>query len=318
MVDRVYLGIDTSNYTTSVALLSSDGSLIANIKRPLPVKQGERGLRQADALFAHIKNLPSAMREAKEYLAGRSPAAIGVSEKPRNAEGSYMPCFLAGISAAESASAVTGAKIYRFSHQCGHIMAALYGSGRFDLLGKSFAAFHVSGGTTELVRVRSSSAEGFCTELLGGTKDVNAGQIIDRVGVLMGLSFPAGPAMEELALKNTKKPPVRRIRETDLSVNLSGVENLAAKLYAETGDRSLVADFTLRTIGGALISLSEGYENRYGKSEFVYAGGVISNSIIRSMLAGRFAASFAPPALSADNAVGVACLARYADEGGAG
>ena len=123
---RIVLGIDTSNYTTSVALMYEDGELIANIKRPLPVKAGERGLRQSDAVFAHIKNLPSAMGEASEHLRGRKPCAVGVSERPRNIDGSYMPCFLSGVAAAESISAASGIPVYRFSHQCGHVMAALY------------------------------------------------------------------------------------------------------------------------------------------------------------------------------------------------
>ena len=134
MKREVILGIDTSNYTTSVAIMSIDGELIANIKRPLPVKVGERGLRQSDAVFAHIKNIPSAMEEARSYLDGATVVAVGVSERPRNVEGSYMPCFLTGVAVAESVATATGVPLYRFSHQCGHIMAALYSSGRTNLL----------------------------------------------------------------------------------------------------------------------------------------------------------------------------------------
>ena len=118
MKDRkIIMGIDTSNYTTSVALMYSDGELIANIKEPLPVKLGECGLRQSDAVFAHIKNLPKAMEKASGILNGRSVSAIGVSERPRNVFGSYMPCFLAGLSAATSAAAASGVPLYRFSHR---------------------------------------------------------------------------------------------------------------------------------------------------------------------------------------------------------
>ena len=122
---KIILGIDTSNYTTSVALMYDDGELIANIKRPLPVSAGERGLRQSEAVFAHIKNIPSAMEKARQYLSGKSPVAVGVSERPRNVDGSYMPCFLSGVAVAEGISSSLGAPLYRFSHQCGHIMAAL-------------------------------------------------------------------------------------------------------------------------------------------------------------------------------------------------
>ena len=146
MSNEVIMGIDTSNYTTSVALISkNDGRLLANIKAPLPVKEGERGLRQSDALFAHIKNMPEVMDRAREYLIGKKLVAVGVSEKPRNIEGSYMPCFLAGVAAAKTVLATTDAVGYSFSHQCGHVMAVLYGAERFDLLTEKFVAFHLSG-----------------------------------------------------------------------------------------------------------------------------------------------------------------------------
>ena len=304
----IVVGIDTSNYTTSVALMSIDGELIANIKRPLPVKAGECGLRQSDAVFAHVKNIPSAMEEAREYLAGRIPVAVGVSTRPRNIDGSYMPCFLSGVSVAEGIAAVSGIPLYRYSHQCGHVMAAIYSSRRYDLLERgSFCAFHVSGGTTEVLRVNPTDTA-FLAELVGGTKDLNAGQVIDRIGVFMGLPFPSGAYVEELALKNTAKIPSKKISGSDISVNLSGLENMAKNLYQKSGDKSLTSAFVLDYIGKALCSLAEAYEEKYGKSEFVFSGGVMSNSIIKGMLAQKFSASFAEPRLSSDNAVGIAAL----------
>ena len=251
------------------------------------------------------------MEEVKEILHGNTPLAIGVSRRPRNIDGSYMPCFLAGVSAAESASAVSGAPLYGFSHQCGHIMAAVLSSGKESVLGREFAAFHISGGTTELVKVRAVDS-GFETQLFGGTADVNAGQIIDRIGVLMGLRFPAGPHLEELALENKKKIPKRPISSNGMKINLSGLENMAAKLYRETDDKALVSAFVLDFIGRSIIAMSDSYESEFGKTTFVYAGGVMCNSIIRKMLSERFDAIFAEPSLSSDNAVGIAELARKA------
>lgn len=305
---KIVLGIDTSNYTTSVALMYSDGELIANIKRPLAVKHGERGLRQSDAVFAHVKNIPSAMEEARVILAGRKPYAVGVSERPRNIEGSYMPCFLSGVAAAESIATAANIPLYRYSHQCGHVMAALYSSGRFDLLdGRAFCAFHVSGGTTEMLKVEAVE-RGFKAELIGGTADLNAGQVIDRIGVLMGLPFPAGAHLESLALENTLKIPSKKPKISDFKVNLSGLENMAAALYKESGDKALTSAFVLDYIGKSLSLLAESYEAFYGKTEFVFAGGVMCNSIIKNMLKKRFNAYFAEPAMSADNAVGIAAL----------
>jgi N6-L-threonylcarbamoyladenine synthase len=309
--EKVILGIDTSNYTTSVAIISLDGKLIANLKRPLQVKAGERGLRQSDALFMHTVNLPFLMAEAKDILQGRTPVAIGVSERPRNVLGSYMPCFLAGVSCAEASRVVSNLPIYKFSHQCGHIMAAVFSSGRYDLLDGEFAAFHISGGTTELVKVKPQD-HGFETELFGGTADLNAGQVIDRIGVLMDLPFPAGVHLEKLALQNTKKVPKKAISANGMTVNLSGLENLAAKLYRETQDKALVAAFVLDFIGRSIVAMSSAYEDKFGKTTFVYAGGVMCNSIIRKMLEAKFDAVFAEPALSADNAVGIAELTRRA------
>ncbi len=315
MNENVVVAFDTSNYTTSLAVLDTEGELVANLKIPLPVKKSERGLRQSDALFAHTVNLPKLIRMAEPYIKSKDIIAVGVSDRPRNQEGSYMPCFLAGISAAESASVFCGVPLYRFSHQCGHIMAALYSSGTTDLLSEEFAAFHISGGTTELVRV-SPSKNGFNTELIGGTLDLNAGQVIDRVGVYMGLGFPAGAALEELALANTEKIPSFRISKRGMSVNLSGLENLALKIYDKTSDKALTAAFVFEYIAEAIAAMSEEYESGFGKTHFVYAGGVMCNSIIKERLKKRFTASFAEPSLSADNAVGVAALTlrRYKSE----
>ncbi len=305
---KIILGIDTSNYTTSFALMYSDGELIANIKRLLDVKLGERGLSQSDALYAHIRNIPKLVQEVKKALAGRQISAVGVSDKPRNVQGSYMPCFLAGVSAGESISAVNNIPLYKFSHQCGHIMATVYSGMASELLdGRSFVAFHVSGGTTEMLNVRATDG-GFETSIIGGTADLNAGQLIDRVGVAMGLAFPAGVHMERLALQCQSKPPRKKPSIKGYQVNISGIENSALKLYADTGDKPLTALYVLDYISTSLCELCRKYENENGKTTFVFGGGVMSNSIIKERIAESFDAYFAEPSMSADNAVGIAVL----------
>ena len=306
--ERVYVGIDTSNYTTSLAIIGESSGLIANLKQPLPVKQGERGIRQSDAVFAHTVNVPKLMEKAREILVDKEPVCIGVSSKPRNVSGSYMPCFLVGLSLAESLSTFLSVPLYKFSHQCGHIMAAIYSSGRYEILDNTFGAFHVSGGTTELVRATFSGGE-FITEIVGGTSDLNAGQVIDRIGVYLGLPFPAGASLEALALTYEGKIPKRKPSASGTYVNLSGLENLAVKLYADTGDKSLVAAFVFDQIGSAIRAMMNAYEESYGKTNFVFAGGVMCNSIIKRMISEGRSDAFAEPALSADNAVGIAALA---------
>ena len=231
------IAIDTSNYTTSVALMTTDGELLANLTRPLKVKVGERGLRQSDAVFLHTVNIPDIMLELSRRFVDITPVAVGVSDKPRNEEGSYMPCFLSGVAAASSISAALGVPLYRFSHQCGHIMAAIYSASAFDLLDGKFAAFHLSGGTSEFLSVTPTGFD-FKTEILGGTADLNAGQVIDRIGVHMDFSFPAGQEIERSALENKNKIPRKKISHSGFDFNLSGLENMAKDLYKNTADFS--------------------------------------------------------------------------------
>ena len=311
MTKNIILGIDTSNYTTSAALMYDDGELIANLKRPLPVRAGEHGLRQSDAVFAHVKNIPDIMTEVRCFIGENQIKAVGVSAKPRNVDGSYMPCFLTGVAVAESISASLGVPLYKFSHQCGHVMAAIFSSGARHLLDKTFAAFHVSGGTTEMLRVSFDGAE-FSAELVGGTEDLNAGQVIDRVGTYIGLPFPSGKYLEELAKTNTKKLPSKKPKIKDFKINLSGLENMAVKLYEESGDKALTAAFVLDYVEKGISGLACSYLEKYGETEFLFAGGVMSNSIIRENIKSKFDAHFALPAFSADNAVGIAELARIA------
>ena len=310
MKRELFLGIDTSNYTTSAAVLDAAGEVLANAKRPLPVEAGARGLRQSEAVFAHIKNLPSLMQEIAPVLEGGSLLAIGVSEAPRRAEGSYMPCFLSGVAAAETAAASAGVPLYRFSHQCGHLAAAILSSGRHDLFERPFGAFHVSGGTTEVLHVSSYTECGFSAELLGGTADLNAGQLIDRVGVMLGLPFPCGPALEALAETNTEPVPRPRISVRGLTANLSGAENQAAALFEKTNNAPLVAAYVLDFVAATLSALTNALFEEKGDLPVLYAGGVMSNRRIRRALSPLGEAYFAEPAFSADNAAGIALLTK--------
>lgn len=304
---KIVMGIDTSNYTTSVALITLEGELLANIKEPLPVKPGERGLRQSDAVFAHIKNLPTVMKKARAVISGGEVVAVGASERPRNVDGSYMPCFLCGLAARDSILSASSASGYAFSHQCGHIMAVLYGAEKCDMLSGNFVAFHISGGTTEMLSVKGNG-DSFTADLIGGTEDLNAGQVIDRVGVHMGLKFPCGREMEELAKSNVKKIPSKKPKVKEYKFNLSGLENMAIKLFDETTDKALCAAFVFEYIATALIGVCDNYEIDHGKTNFLFAGGVMSNSIIKNRLCEKFDAIFADPSMSADNAVGIAAL----------
>ncbi len=316
MLDKkLILGIDTSNYTTSAALCSLDGNIVLNLKKLLPVAEGERGLRQSYALFAHTKNLPEIMEKLSAFLdveySKREIVAVGYSKTPRDVEGSYMPCFLSGVSVASALSATLGCPSYAFSHQSGHIMAALYSAGRLDLLEgqEPFAAFHVSGGTTEILLV-TPHIDGFSVELIGGTVDINAGQAIDRTGVMMGLRFPCGREMESLIGDREINSVKTKISVKGLECNFSGLENLTKKLFEETGDVSLVSAYCFDFVADTLCKLTENLRERYPNIPIIYAGGVMSNKRIGTRLANFENTYFSSPEFSSDNAAGIALLCR--------
>ena len=309
---RCFVGFDTSNYTTSAAACDENGVVIANIKRLLPVKEGERGLRQSDAVFAHVKNLPSVADELAQAIKDYECVAVGVSVTPRKVEGSYMPCFLCGQVAAHSFAAANGAKIFETAHQNGHIMAALYSADAFDkLMQGRFLAFHVSGGTTEALLVTPNKENtDFDVELVGQTNDINAGQAIDRIGVELGLSFPCGRELEKLAAAYDGKIEKKNISVKDGSCSLSGVENIAKKLYAQTGSKEQTAAFVFDFICRTLCEMASQIIEKYGNMPILFAGGVMSNTLMRKSISSRFEAFFADAQFSADNAAGVALLCR--------
>lgn len=308
MTKRYVVGFDTSNYTTSAAVCTPGGEVIANLKRPLPVAEGACGLRQSDAVFAHVKNLPAICAELREIICGAEVIAVGVSTQPRTADGSYMPCFLSGVAAANAFAAACNAPIYPFSHQDGHVRAAVYSSGAgADLLASPFAAFHVSGGTTEMLHV-TPKQDGFSIDLIGETADLNAGQLIDRIGVMMGLPFPCGKEIEKLAVQWSGELPQIKTCVRDCKCNLSGLQNLAEKLWRECGDARCVSAYVLASLAKTLQKMTAQLDERLGHLPIVYAGGVMSNRYLQSVLAKRKDTYFAEPAFSADNAAGIALL----------
>ncbi len=315
---KLFLGLDTSNYTTSAALVNEAGEVLWNQKKLLPVKEGERGLRQSDAVFHHVKALTETAAGLRQVLSEHPGqlTAIGVSRSPRDGADSYMPCFLVGAGVGEILSAATGVPLYGFSHQAGHIMAVAHSACEGDeallepLLAAPLLAFHVSGGTTDILLAQPAAEKLLTVTRIGGTLDINAGQLIDRTGVRMGFGFPCGAAMDPLALAYNEKLP--RIPKTvkGLDCNLSGLENKAVQLWEETHDPALASAWVLHAVGDTILALTEELLNRYPGLPILYAGGVMSSRTIKQKLSpyGRFA----KPAFSSDNAAGTALLARKA------
>lgn len=302
-----FLGIDTSNYTTSTAVFDSNTGKFFQQKKLLPVKPGELGLRQSDAVFHHTAQLHLLFSELVKDIDSKDIAAIGASSRPRPVDGSYMPCFTVGENTAKILSSALKVPLYTFSHQEGHIAAALYDSKSENLFTEKFLAFHVSGGTTEAV-IAKGNGYGFSLDLAAKSLDLNAGQAIDRVGLMLGLRFPCGAELEKLALKNTKKISVRpTLKECDCC--LSGLENICRRLLENNESKEYIAAYCIEYIRKTLSLMTDKLLLKYGTMPVLYAGGVMSDSIIQNSFKEKYNAAFAQPSLSSDNAVGVAYLA---------
>ncbi len=299
------LGIDTSNYTTSAAVFDTQNMQVYQSKTLLPVKSGECGIRQSDAVFHHVKQIPIVL--AKVLYDETDIDGIGVSIKPRMIEGSYMPCFLVGESIADSIGSSHGIVPDKTSHQIGHILAALYSCSSLELLEKSsqFIAFHVSGGTTDMLLCTPSTENILDIEDIGHSLDLKAGQVIDRVGVMLGLDFPCGKELDLLANKSNKIYKIRPVIK-GLNCCLSGIQNQCQKLFEQGENHADIAKFCIMSVNAAIIEMTKAALNKYGDLPLVYAGGVMSNSFISENASNQFGGKFAMPEFSCDNAVGVA------------
>ena len=298
----MYLGIDTSNYTTSAAAF--DGRDGVNRSRLLDVAPGQLGLRQSDALFSHVKRLPALMEQLFSAVSPGEIQAVAVSTRPRAVEGSYMPCFLAGEAVAKSLAAALGVPCHEVSHQQGHVAAALWSAGRMDLMDKPHLAWHLSGGTTELLSI-TPEGKNVRAEKIGGTSDISAGQIMDRTGKLLALPFPAGKALDQLSQGVDVKP--FRVKTQGLTFSLSGLENQVAAFYQRTNSPEETAAFAVSSVCDVVLRTTREAQKQYPGLEVVFSGGVASNLTLRRVCGfGVFAA----PQFSTDNAMGVAVLAE--------
>lgn len=304
-ISDAFLGIDTSNYTTSCALYCPDGGKMQFISRLLPVESGKRGLRQSDAVFHHTKQLYKVLEELD--LTGIQVKKIGVSVTPTDADGSYMPCFLVGKSTAYALAKFLGVPVSEHSHQAGHIAAGIYSCGNDELFGEEFLAFHISGGTTDLLHVTPDEKNVLKIDRLATTLDATCGQIIDRVGVKMGLDFPCGKQLESLASEHDGifKP---RVYMKDGDCSFSGLENMCEK-ECKIGTVHSAARLCLDYIYTAIRDMTEYQIERTNIKKVLFVGGVMSDEIIRSRLENDFECYFAKKELSTDNAAGTAVLA---------
>lgn len=310
---RLVLGIDTSCYTTSVALLAEDGTLVADERRPLAVRPGGRGLAQSEMVYQHTRNLPELFATAAARAGGDlALAAVAASVQPRPLPESYMPAFLVGAGYARVIAVAQAVPFLSLSHQEGHILAGAWSAGGPD--DNRFLAVHASGGTTEITLVTRAGG-GLQVELLGGTSDIAAGQFVDRIGVALGLPFPAGPGLEELASSVQDGPAALPVAARGLAVSFAGPETKARRLLAAGAAPAAVAAGVQACVADSLARLCAAAVAASGADVILFVGGVLANRFIRERLTAALAPAgvrtfFPAPRYSGDNAVGAACFAR--------
>ncbi|MBR3448012.1 MAG: peptidase M22 [Oscillospiraceae bacterium] len=307
------LGIDTSNYTTSCAWYDPDAQTMMQRKQLLPVPAGQAGLRQSDAVFHHTRQLPALIEQLAADAGGAlMPQAVGVSVSPRSAEGSYMPCFLAGAGSARILAAAAHIPLHQTSHQMGHILAALYSAGCLSWVkpcAAPFLAFHVSGGTTDCVKCTPDAENVLLIEPVSESLDLKAGQAVDRVGLMLGLQFPCGAALEQLAMQSSSTAKMQ-VHLKDGCCSLSGLQNQCEQMLKKQVPAADIARYCLNSIAAVLTAMTKDAAKQNGDPAVLYAGGVLSDKLIQDALAKLpLQTAFAEPAFSCDNAAGIAVYA---------
>ncbi len=303
----LFLGIDTSNYATSLSVFDKQNNLpLVQLKQFLKVKENSIGLRQSDAVFLHLKNFPDLYTKLCKKVDINNIKAVGVSVRPRDVKDSYMPCFVSGETFAKTIANTLNVEMFGFSHQLGHIAAARYGSGVcFD----NFFCFHVSGGTFDLLYCSDYSDSKKRNLTLKATSlDVHAGQLVDRLGVKFGFPFPCGEQVSAEAKQENEDINIPKPSLKCENANLSGIENRCLKLIKDGKSKSYVSKFCLLSIADTIIEMTK--KSNPKNLATVFAGGVMCSETVKErIIKSGIEAHFCEPCYSSDNAVGVALLA---------
>ncbi|MGI6748795.1 MAG: hypothetical protein ACOX4V_11300 [Anaerovoracaceae bacterium] len=315
-IKDLILGIDTSNYTTSLAIIDTKGIILIDSRVSLFVKHGERGLRQSKALFQHMENLPDMVLDLFRRINRERIAAVAVSNKPRPVEGSYMPVFKAGVTYGKVMAASLGVPFFEFSHQEGHLEAIRHDSCISNT--SEFVAYHLSGGTTEILHIDKDTYR-----LIGGSRDLAFGQVLDRVGVALGFQFPSGSELDKIAVKrreiikklqlNNKTLNLKRIPIDGFEINLSGLETQCQREILRGAEPDMLIYELFSVIAECLCQLTDKVIAQTGCSNILYTGGVSASCFVRDQIERYFSGQpvrviFGNPSLSSDNAVGIAYL----------
>ncbi len=307
--EKLYLGLDTSAYTTSLAVVDCEERLIFDRRLPLPVNEGSLGLRQSEAVFCHLKNIPALWEENKNIYGGRRVAAVAASTRPRPLPESYMPVFKVSEAFGLFLAQTMGLNFLPSSHQEGHIMAGLWSAG---LKGGRYLSAHLSGGTTEIVDTEEIEPGRLELKLLAAGSDLNAGQFIDRLGRLMGLDFPSGPQLEELACAGREGAVTLPVAVKDNRISFSGPATRAEQVLRDGGRKEDLARAVEICIADSLAAAIANLLSGKGCEGILVVGGIASNRFIRARLHRKLASEklyFPASEFASDNAVGLAVQA---------
>ena len=313
---KAVLGIDTSCYTTSAVLLGLNGSLLAASRRLLQVPQGKRGLAQSEMVFQHVRALPEQLETIWNRFPTGECSAVGATCCPRDIEGSYMPAFLCGYGSAKAVALSQKIPLFPLSHQANHLWAGIW-SAKMPQEVQDFLAVHVSGGTTDLLQVKRCGAK-LQIRQLGGSVDLHAGQLLDRLGVALGLPFPAGLHLEKMAAGFHQEAPEVPVAVQGLQLSLSGPETHLKKLRQKGIASPLLAAAAENLLGETLFRLLRRAVRQTGVRAILGVGGVLANKRIREHALDRLQTKLGcqiylpEPCWSGDHALGAAYQAALA------
>ncbi|CYU94454.1 tRNA (adenosine(37)-N6)-threonylcarbamoyltransferase complex transferase subunit TsaD [Streptococcus suis] len=321
MKDRLILAIETSCDETSVAVLRNDAELLSNvIASQIASHQRFGGVVPEVASRHHVEVITACIEEAllEAEVTAEDLTAVAVTYGP-----GLVGALLVGISAAKAFAWANGLPLIPVNHMAGHLMAArAVKELEFPLL-----ALLVSGGHTELVYV----SEAGDYKIVGETRDDAVGEAYDKVGRVMGLPYPAGRVIDELAHEGQDiyNFPRAMIKEDNLEFSFSGLKSAFINLYhnaQQKGENLSNADLSASfqaCVMDILMAKTKKALEQYPVKTLVVAGGVAANQGLRERLAAEITdveVIIPPLRLCGDNAgmIALAAVSEYNKENLAG
>ena len=283
MADRYILAVESSCDETSVAVLKNEKELLSNIIAS-QVESHKRfgGVVPEVASRHHVEVVTLCIKDAlsEAGITAEQIDAVAVTYGP-----GLVGALLVGMAAAKAFAWAHGLPLIPVNHMAGHLMAAR----EVQELEYPLLALLVSGGHTELVYV----SEPGNYKIVGETRDDAVGEAYDKVGRVMGLTYPAGREIDELAHKgkDVYDFPRAMIKEDHLEFSFSGLKSAFINLHhnaEQKGDvlikEDLCASFQAAVLDILLAKTKKALE-RYPVKTLVVAGGVAANQGLRERLA---------------------------------